>query len=72
LQSFAEILAAKELLPLVSKLDENALALCNQEAAIQMAKLDQISQVSTPTLFLILTLASPCLDLNPADQQAIA
>jgi hypothetical protein len=71
-QSFAEILAAEELLPLVSELDENALALCNQGTAMQVAKLDQISQVSTPTLFPILTLSSPCLDPNPADQQATA
>ena len=42
-QSFAEILAAEELLPLVSELDENALALCNQGAAVQVAELDQIS-----------------------------
>jgi hypothetical protein len=67
LQSFAEILAPEELLPLVSELDENALALCNQGAAMQVAELDQISQVLMLTPFLILTLSSPCLGLNPAD-----
>jgi hypothetical protein len=71
-QSFEEILAAEELLPLVSELDENAMALWNQGAAMQGVELDQISQVSTPTPFPISTLSSPCHDLIPADQQAIA
>jgi hypothetical protein len=39
-QSFKEILAAKELLPLVSELDKNAMALWNQGAAMQKVKLD--------------------------------
>jgi hypothetical protein len=72
LQSFKEILAAKELLPLVSELDKNAMALWNQGAAMQVVKLDQISQVLIPTLFLISMLLSPCYNLIPADQQAIA
>jgi hypothetical protein len=38
-QSFKEILVAKELLPFVSKLDENAMAL-NQGTAMQGVKLD--------------------------------
>ena len=37
-QSFKEILAAKELLPLVSKLDKNALALWNQGVAMQVVE----------------------------------
>jgi len=39
---------------------------------MQVVELDQISQVSTPTPFPISTLSSPCHDLIPADQQAIA
>jgi hypothetical protein len=66
--SFAEILAAKELLSLVSKLDKNALALYNQGAAIQVAELNQISQVLTPMPFLIPTLLSPCYNPDPTDR----
>jgi hypothetical protein len=65
-QSFEEIFAAEELLPIVSELDENTSALLNQGAAMQVVELGQISQVSTPTP------SSPYYDLNPADQQAIA
>jgi hypothetical protein len=39
-QSFAEILAAEELLSFISELDENALALCNQGALMQVVELD--------------------------------
>jgi hypothetical protein len=65
-QSFDEIFAAEELLPIVSELDKNTSALLNQGAATQVVELGQISQVSTPTP------SSPCHDLNPADQQATA
>jgi hypothetical protein len=65
-QSFEEIFAAEELLPIVSELDENTSALLNQGAAMQVVELGQISQVSTPTP------SSPYHDLNPADQQATA
>ena len=67
-QSFEEIFAAEELLPIVYELDENTSALLNQGAAMQVVELGQISQVSTPTP----TPSSPCYDLNPADQQATA
>jgi hypothetical protein len=72
-QSFEEIFAAEELLPIVSEPDENTLALLNQGAAMQEVELGQISQVSTPmpTPFLIPTLSSPCYNPNAADQQAI-
>jgi hypothetical protein len=67
-----EILAAEELLPLVSELDENAFALGDQGAATQVVELDQISRVSTPTPFPIPTLSSPYHEIIPTDRQVTA
>jgi hypothetical protein len=69
-QSFEEIFAAEELLPMISELDKNTSGLLNQGAAMQVVELGQISQVSTLTPLPIPTPLSLCHNLNPGDQQA--
>jgi hypothetical protein len=66
LQSFKKIFATKELLLIVSKLEENTSALLNQGEAVQVVKLGQISQVSILALFLILATSCTCHNPNPA------